>query len=335
MGRWHFVTADAYLSNDPGGSPYVGNLGITNAFDIDPSSVLPLGEAAKNLYTGITEHDLADVFAGAGDLIGNAVSVWADPLNWLISAGLSFLIDFFQPLEDLLSLFTGNAERIEAYAAKWMQLGQALVPLGEATLQAANDQLIEWEGRDAAAAKARLAGFSEAVKATGGECASIAGLLVLFSKIMAAAQQIIIGIIATLVEWAIVEWAAAMGLAGPTMGGSVAAASAATAVQATEATTRAVRIVDKVVTLLYKIGRLLQKILPGPLASRVADSVLKFSGASATGSTVARITGSVLGSGSNYVGPVAGVGTGIGRNQQAGDPSMSDKEIDEALDRER
>ncbi len=273
--------------------------------------------------------------AGAGYLLGNAVSFVVDPFNWLISAGLTFLIDFIQPLEDLLSLFTGNAERIEAYAARWMELGQALVPLGEATLQAANDQLIEWEGKDAAAAKAKLAGFSEAIKATGGECASIAGLLTLFSKIMSAAQQIIIGIIATLVEWMIVEWAAAMGLAGPTMGGSVAAASAATAVQATAATTRAVRIVDKVVTLLHKIRLLLVRILPGPLKGRVTRSVMDFSGASATWSTVARITGSALSGKSGYAGPGVSVGTGLWKNHEAGDPSMSDSEIDDALDLER
>ncbi|MFK3979033.1 hypothetical protein ACI2K4_01510 [Micromonospora sp. NPDC050397] len=326
---------DAYLSNDGGDDPYAGDLGITDAVDLDPKSVLPLGEATANLYTGITEGEWSDIYAGAADLVGNAFSFAIDPLNWLISAGLTFLIDFVQPLEDLLSLFTGNAERIEAYAQKWQELGAALVPLGAATLQAANDQLIEWQGKDAEAAKARLTEFSEAIRATGGEAASIAGLLTLFSKIMAAAQQIIIGIMATLIEWMIIEWVAAMALAGPTMGGSVAAAGAATAVQATSATSRAVQVVDKVITLLNKIGALLGKILPGPLKTNVGSSVIEFSAASATLSTGIRIATSVLADWRGYSGPFVNVSTGGIKNEQAGDPQMSDSEIDEALDTNR
>ncbi|MBM7492570.1 hypothetical protein JOD64_003792 [Micromonospora luteifusca] len=327
---------DAYLSNDGGDdSQYAGNLGITDAVDLDPKSVLPFGEATANLYTGISEGEWSDIYAGAADLVGNAVSFAIDPLNWLISAGLTFLIDFVQPLEDLLSLVTGNAERIEAYAQKWQELGAALVPLGAATLQAATDQLIEWQGKDADAAKALLTEFSEAIKATGGEAASIAGLLTLFSKIMAAAQQIIIGIMATLIEWMIIEWVAAMALAAPTMGGSVAAAGAATAVQATAATSRAVRIVDQVITLLNKIGALLGKLLPGALKTNVGSSVIEFSAASATLSTGVRIATSVLADWRGYAGPFVNVSTGGIKNEQAGDPQMSDTEIDEALDTNR
>ncbi|MEV4759551.1 hypothetical protein AB0J86_31265 [Micromonospora sp. NPDC049559] len=327
---------DAYLSNNPNdGSQYAGNLGITNAVDLDPASVLPFGEATKNLYTGITEGEWSDIYAGAADIVGNAVAFAIDPLNWLISAGLTFLIDFVQPLEDLLSLVTGNAERIEPYAAKWKELGDALLPLAEATRQAATDHLIEWEGKDAEAAKARLLTFADGIQATAGEAASISGLLTLFSKIMAAVQQIIIGIIATLIEWMIIEWGAAMALSVPTAGGSVAAAGAATAVQATSATSRAVAIVDRVVTLLDKIGVLLGKLLPGALKANVAKSVVEFSGASATMSTVARITASVLADWRGYAGPFVNVSTGTWKNQEAGDPKMSDKQIDDALDTEK
>lgn len=331
MGR----TDDAFVSNDPEDFQYVGDLGVTDTLDLKWDSVLPLAEAGKNLFNGITQGEISDIYAGAADLLGNAVSYAIDPLNWLISAGLTFLIDFIQPLEDLLSLFTGNAERIEAYAGKWKQLGEALVPLGEAVRQAATDELIEWKGRDAEAAKARLISFSEGIKATAGEAASIAGLLTLFSKIMAAAQQIIIGIIATLVEWMIIEWTAAMAASVPTMGASVAAAGTATTVQATAATSRAVRIVDKVISLLNRIRALLGKILPAALKRNVGESVIKFSGASATWSTVARIGADVLADPSSYIGPFVNTSTGAWKNQEAGDPPLSDRQIDEALDPNR
>ncbi|MCW3817244.1 hypothetical protein ONA91_22585 [Micromonospora sp. DR5-3] len=324
---------DAYLSNnsDDGGQ-YAGNLGITDAIDYKWDSVLPMAEAAKNLYTGISEGEWTDIKAGVLDFAANGVAVWIDPLNWLISAGLTFLIDFVQPLEDLLSLVTGNAERMEPYAEQWEQLGKALVPLAAAVRQAATDELIEWAGRDAAAAKTRLLEFADAIEATGGEAASISGLLILFSKLMAAAQQIIIGILATLIEWMIVEWAIAMAAAAPTMGGSVAAAGAATGVQATVATTRAVRVMDRVVQLLLRIRDLMARVLPAGLMANVGKSVVQFRGSSATLSTAFRITGSVLRDPGGYVGPGVNAETGLTKYLTAGDSSMSDQQIDDALD---
>lgn len=324
---------DAYLSNNTGaGSQYAGDLGITDAVDLGPGSVLPMGEAVKNLYTGISQGEWSDISSGVADFAANAFAVWADPLNWLISAGLTFLIDFVQPLEDLLSLVTGNSEQMEPYAGQWQQLGAALVPLAAAVRQAATDELIEWAGRDATAAKDRLLEFADAIEATGGEAASISGLLTLFSKIMAAAQQIIIGILATLIEWMIVEWAMAMAAAVPTMGGSVAAAGAATGVQATVATTRAVRVMDRVVQLLLRIRELMTRVLPAPLMAQVGRSVVGFRGSAAVLSTVGRIAGGVLSDPGGYAGPGVNLGTGIWKNQQAGDSSMSDEQIDAGLD---
>lgn len=328
---------DAYLSNNSAdGGQYAGNLGITDAVDYKWDSVVPLGETGKNLtvgtYTGITEGDWSDAWAGLSDLGGNVVSFVADPLNWLISAGLTFLVDFIQPLEDLLSLVTGNAERMEPYAGQWEELGRALVPLAAAIRQAATDDLIEWAGRDATAAKARLMEFADAVEATGGEAASISGLLTLFSKIMAAAQQLILGIIATLIEWMIIEWAAAMAAAAPTMGGSVAVAGAATGVQATVATSRAVRIIDKVVSLLTKVRGLLERVLPTALQAKVGASVFRFEGSSATLSTLARIGGDVLADPKGYGGVISNVSTGLWKHLASDEPDRSDQQIDDALD---
>ncbi|GAB7036552.1 MULTISPECIES: hypothetical protein [Catenuloplanes] len=326
---------DAYISNnDKPSSPYAAGV-----IDTDPGSVIPLADPVKNAYSGVTQGDWTDLYSSAADLTGNAVSFAIDPLNWLISAGLTFLIDFIQPLEDLLSLVTGNAERMEPYAAQWKQLGEALVPLAAAARQAADDDLIEWQGKDADAAKTRLHEFANAVEATGGEAASISGLLTLFSKIMGAAQQIIIGIIATLIEWMIIEWGIAMAAAVPTAGASVAAAGAATGVQATIATSRAVRIIDKVVSLLQKMGAVLAKVLPAALKAKVGQSVVQFTAeglghaAPATLSMVARIAGDVLSDPRGYVGPIGNnVTTGAAKNATADGTDMSPEEIEAGLD---
>lgn len=105
--------------------------------------------------------------------------------------------------------------------------------------------------------------------------------------------------------------------------------------QATPATSRAVRIVDKVISLLNRIRALLAKILPSALKRNVGESVVKFSGASATLSTVARIATDVVTEPSSYIGPFTNVSTGVWKREEAGAPPMSDQEIDEALDPNR
>ena len=259
------TTADAYLSNDDNSDPY------NNAFDTDVKSMIPLWGGLKGtgtgLYSLVTEQDWSDLMAGLNDLGNNAYAFWGDPLNWLVSTGLTFLIDFFQPLEDLLSLITGNAERIESYAGQWKAMGDALIPLAEATRDAANNQLIEWKGLDATAAKARLNEFSDGIEATSGEAASISALLSYFSTLMAAAQGIITGILATLIEWAIISWGVALGLATVSSGSSIALA---------EVNTVAVQIIDKVIILLFKMAAMIKKLLPATLVAKVGLSVVEF-----------------------------------------------------------
>lgn len=326
---------DAFLSNNKDdGDGYHGNLGITDAVDTKPSSVVPFWSDGEGIYKGISKGEWDEAVAGAGDILGNAVAFAMDPLNWLISAGLTFIIDFFQPLEDLLSLVTGNSERLQPYADKWKEMAAALPPLGDAIVQAATDHLVEWQGKDADAAKKKLTEFAAAVKATGGEADSISGLLSLFSAIMNAAQQIIIGILATLIEWAIITWTAAMAAAAPTFGGSVAAAGTATTVEVTVSTSRAVSTIDRVVTILNKLGGMLEKILPGALKSRVGSSVVQF-GAEATLKNLGKISLSTLTDPRGLISPIVTLGSGIYKGATSDGSDMSDEQIDDALDKNK
>ncbi|MFI5843258.1 hypothetical protein ACIA8K_26460 [Catenuloplanes sp. NPDC051500] len=319
---------DAYLSNDEdSANKYAGQV-----IDYGWDSVIPGAGGGKTLYEGITEGDKADIIAGAGDLLGTGISFAVDPLNWLIAAGLTFVVDFFQPLEDLLSLVTGNAERMEPHAKQWEEIGKALAPLAASIRQAADDALIEWKGKDADAAKKLFHDFADAVEATGTEAGSIGQLLMIFSKIMAAAQALIIGIIASIVEWALIEWAIAMSLAVPTAGASMAAAATATTYTTASGFSRAVQIVDRIVSVLWKMRAVLEKALPAILKAQVGKGVVQFSGASATMSTLARIGGDVAGDVWTWVGPGAQTGAETGKAATADPPKKTDAEIDAILD---
>ncbi|GAB7036315.1 MULTISPECIES: hypothetical protein [Catenuloplanes] len=320
--------ADAYLSNDENtGSPYAGGV-IDTGWD----SVVPLGGAAKSLMDGFShDGEVADIAAGITDLGFNALSFGMDPLNWLISAGLTFVIDFFQPLEDALSLVTGNAERMEPHAKQWAAIGAALAPLSAAIRQAVDDDLIEWKGQDADAARALLREFAYAVEATGAEAGTVGDLLMLFSKLMGVAQSLIISIIASVVEWALIEWALALGLAVPSAGASVAAAATATTVQIATGTTRAIRIINKVVQIIWKIGAVLQKIMPASLVGKVGASVVDTAGSGFAMSAILKIAGGVAADGLTYSPAMWGMVWQGAKNSDQ--PSMSDERIDTVLDR--
>ncbi len=135
------------------------------------------------------------------------------------------------------------------------------------------------------------------------------------------------------VEWALIEWAIAIGLAVPTAGASVAAAATATTVQIGVGTTRAVRIIDKVVRIIWKIGEVLGKIMPAGLIGKVGSSVVEFRKASATMSTVLQIAAHVAGDEETWRPVVAAVGATSWKNETTPSSGRSPEEIDDILDR--
>lgn len=209
--------------------------------------------------------ELFNIAGSVGDLAANAVVYAADPLNWLISAGLSFLIDVVQPLEDMLGLVTGNAERMEGEIAKWDRVAGALVPLAEEIRTATANGLLTWEGRTADAARTRLAEFADGVDGIANDVKKVVMVLNLAKLLMEALQALIIGVLATFIEWLVFTWVAAMAAAVPTAGASTAAAGAATGVQAGIATSRGTAILSRGVGILRQLRGVLTKLHPSTM----------------------------------------------------------------------
>ena len=253
--------------NGSGGSGAV-TVGGYDVLRFDPTQDIPgLGGLTtaiqKSAHLASDDPDwreLADIGGGVADLGANIVAYAADPLNFLISSGLTFLVDVVQPLEDLLGLVTGNAERMDAEIARWGRVAAALTPLADEIKQAADQGLLGWQGRTADAAKQRLHEFAGGVTGLADEVQKLTVIMSIARTLMAIAQGLVIGVLSTLVEWLVFTWSAAMAVAIPTAGASTAAAGAATTVEVAESTTRAVRFVDRVVTLLGRLRAMLTRI---------------------------------------------------------------------------
>ncbi|MEO3776596.1 hypothetical protein ABGB16_07045 [Micromonospora sp. B11E3] len=206
--------------------------------------------------------ELFNIAGAAGDLGVNVLVYAADPLNFLISAGLTFLIDVVQPLEDLLGLVTGNAERMEGEIAKWERVGNALEPLADEIREAANAGLIGWQGKAADAAKQRFEEFADGVAGIGNDVKQLVMIMNIAKLVMEVAQAFVIGLIATFVEWLVFTWTAALATAAPTMGASTAAAGAATTVQAGVAMSRGAAFLTRVLAILRRLRAVLTRMHP-------------------------------------------------------------------------
>ncbi|MFC4337904.1 hypothetical protein [Salininema proteolyticum] len=135
--------------------------------------VTQAGPAALSLFDGENTFDeLFTIFDQALNLAVNAIeaiemikmgATGTDPVDFLgfilstmTTAGLTFAIEAFQPLEDVVGLVTGNADRIRVSKDMWAYLVEGLVPVAESLKSGAADLGTAWEDDGSTSARLRL-----------------------------------------------------------------------------------------------------------------------------------------------------------------------------------
>ncbi|MEQ4205067.1 hypothetical protein ABN028_28090 [Actinopolymorpha sp. B17G11] len=209
---------------------------------------------------GANWSEVASIGGSVAGMAGSVMAIGADPLNWLISQGLGFLIDWIQPLQDAIGYVTGNPERMDADMAKWARVQNALVPLSGEVRDAANAGLVTWEGEAANAAKTKLNDFADGVLGVANDVKLIQAIMGVAKMLMELAYNFVLGLIADFVEWLIMVWIPALASAPVTFGASTAAAGTATAVRAASTGSRATRFIAKVNQILFKLKNILYKL---------------------------------------------------------------------------
>ncbi|MFS8522736.1 MAG: hypothetical protein FWJ87_15450 [Micromonosporaceae bacterium] len=327
---------DSDVTNDPtGGAVAFSPLGV-DVVRFDLRSDLPLISNRIRAYEAAVDGDVASVQGAAAALAAHLWALGTDPVHWLITAGLGFLVDVLQPIEDLLGLVTGNPERMAGEIDKWRRVSGALRPLAEKIRAAADAGLAGWEGLAADTARARLHQFADGVAFLAADVDRLAALMDIARTLMELIQQILIGLLAALVQWLIPTWTAAMAAAVPTAGASTAAAAAATTAQVSATTARATQFVHRLVALLKQIVSIIQK-----MASALAEaSKVAFRPPGRIGNYAVTELGLALRryltSGPTYAPGLAGIGESAWRGAGASRGSgMSEEEIADRLDPDR
>lgn len=268
------------VSGEWNGSTTAGALtvGGYDLLRLDPMNDIPALSPAltalRKAPSAFDDGNGGELAAIAGSVIDLGLSVriyYADPLNWLISAGLGFLVDVVQPLEDMIGLVTGNAERMATEVAKWTRVADALGPLAGDIRQAADQGLADWTGAAADAAKARLHEFADGVHSLTSDVGELKLIVDIAKTLMETAQALVISTIATFVEWLVYTWTAAAAAAVPTAGASTAAAAAATGIMSTVAATRIAGFISRVVVILKRLQLVLKRLHKTRMASVQTD----------------------------------------------------------------
>lgn len=224
------------------------------------------GTAAAN---GDTESAKAQVET----FVQTAVTCAMDPLSFLVGTGVEFVINFVTPVRDAIQLVTGDCDALRNKANEFDGVQQALDKLGDELTQTLNQQLGPWQGEAKEAASHKLSTFVDGVKNTAKQAHNISELLDMSAIMMEAAEGVIKGILKDFLTWAIVTWITATATAGPTFGGSIAAATGVTTAEAAVTCARTAQQIEEITKIIQLISDVIMAIKALLDTIRIIDAV--------------------------------------------------------------
>lgn len=265
LGRTPASTAPAGASNGSGGTGDFADFGADGYAQ------------QKEQANGGSKQDVSAFVAdGASfvyDCYSEMQSMAANPLQWLVSMGLGFLLEVVQPLQDLLELVSGDPQALEQASGRFLEIEQGLLDMRQVFTEATRDRLAQWTGVSAQAAKKRLTDFAVGTGGAAERAGSLAELLAVSAIVMEVIYDLLKSIISELVTFLIELWLPALAAAITSFGASVAAATATTVVQTTKTVATTTKKVKTLSDLLQKLVQVLLK-----LAVRAVQKYFKFQG---------------------------------------------------------
>lgn len=221
----------------------------------------PLYKPGKEVVEAASHGEIMSLGADVGSFAMEGMSVAADPLNALISAGLGFLEDWCIPVKNCLEQVTGKPDELNKNKEGFTEVAQDLAKLSEDLDNITKTGFQNWSGDAKEAASQAIDTFVQGVNGTANNATDIASLLGISATLMDAAKDIINGILSTLIEWLIVTWVAALAASFFTFGASDAAATAATGVEASVEGANAADKVEETGSFIERIVNIIKSII--------------------------------------------------------------------------
>ncbi|GAB2809493.1 WXG100 family type VII secretion target [Lentzea nigeriaca] len=166
-----------------------------------------LADGIEGLVEAIkSEGWVDDVLAGASLGIDVAASV-LDPISALLSNGLGWAIEYFDPLREMLDELTGQPDVVRAHAATWNNMATELADMATDLRADLESDLISWDG-EASEAYQRLmvnnvdaiGGLSAIAAAMAAATEGAGGLVEMTREIV---RDLIADLVARVIVWAV------------------------------------------------------------------------------------------------------------------------------------
>lgn len=165
-----------------------------------------LAESAEGLaYALQSEGWVDDLLAGAAFGL-EVVSTAIDPFSALLSSGLGWLMEHFEPLREMLDQLTGIPDVVASHAATWNNMATELSAMAEDLQAFLARDLPDWQGAAATAYQELMAFNVEAIAGLGGISFTMmlatqaAGNLVQFTREIV--RDLIADLVARVIVWA-------------------------------------------------------------------------------------------------------------------------------------
>ena len=163
------------------------------------SDIVSVADACKN-----GDWKAAGLYAGAGAL--DAVATASDPFGSLISAGLGWLMDHFEPLKGWLNDLTGDAEAVRGFAATWTGASTTLNTQSTHLERIALDDFSEMDGAGVTSYQSFAKGLSKDIKGLSESATAVSKSIEEAASLVSLVHSIVRDVIADLVGSAI-SWA--------------------------------------------------------------------------------------------------------------------------------
>ncbi|GAA1660788.1 hypothetical protein GCM10009830_02350 [Glycomyces endophyticus] len=192
-----------------------------------------------------------------------------DPVQWLAGTLLDFLVQLFQPLEDLVGLVSGNESRMRRSAEMWVKVAEGCQEVGDYITETGGAALADWVGADGDAARGSVGETGRAVSTMGFVAVGMNALLTQMGDLAKMLRQDIVDLIAKGVSWMLSTLLPQVAASVATFGASLAAAVATGVAKVASMIMSALRSIAQVLRIstaaakvVAAVADVLQKIRP-------------------------------------------------------------------------
>lgn len=185
----------------------------------------PLGivQSFQGTVDAARSQDFVDpLISGTGTAV-EMLSTAVDPLGAVVAQGITWLIEHIQPLREALDEITGNADEINAYAATWSDIADALAGAAEqAEGSFTSAAVAEWRGETADGYRTDMASNLGVLAALSVGASALGEITAVLGTVVAGVRGLVVdgiascvaGLITRIPRW-LAEIAGTLGLATP------------------------------------------------------------------------------------------------------------------------